>query len=102
MRRSALLDRYCGEIGRDPAAITRSIHLPVSYDEPGVTRGAIAEALDAGFPHIVLGLSAPYPEGVARRVADELIRPSAGRPGGAAGPSRHRVSYRPRRRRGAT
>ena len=35
---SALLDRYCAEIGRDPAAITRSIHLPVSYDEPGSTR----------------------------------------------------------------
>ena len=38
--RSALLDRYCAEIGRDPAAITRSIHLPVSYDQPGITRGA--------------------------------------------------------------
>ena len=25
--RSALLDRYCAEIGRDPASITRSIHL---------------------------------------------------------------------------
>ena len=33
--RSALLDRYCAEIGRDPASITRSIHLPVSYDRPG-------------------------------------------------------------------
>jgi len=75
--RSALLDRYCAEIGRDPASITRSIHLPVSYDQPGGTRDAIAEALDAGFPHIVLGLSAPYPDGVARWVADELITPSA-------------------------
>jgi alkanesulfonate monooxygenase SsuD/methylene tetrahydromethanopterin reductase-like flavin-dependent oxidoreductase (luciferase family) len=74
--RSALLDRYCVEIGRDPASITRSIHLPVSYDQPGHTRDAIAEALDAGFPHIVLGLSAPYPDGVARWVADELITPS--------------------------
>src|SRR5262245_36535213 len=32
--RSALLDRHCAEIGRDPAAITRSIHLPVSYEQP--------------------------------------------------------------------
>ncbi len=74
--RSALLDRYCTEIGRDPAAITRSIHLPVSYDEPHATRGAIKDAIGAGFEHIVLGLPAPYPVGVARWVADELITTS--------------------------
>ncbi|WP_329263531.1 LLM class flavin-dependent oxidoreductase [Streptomyces sp. NBC_01478] len=71
--RSALLDRYCAEIGRDPAAITRSIHLSVSYDRPETTRDAIREAVDAGFHHIVLGLPAPYPAEVAHRVADELI-----------------------------
>ncbi|MGX1274290.1 LLM class flavin-dependent oxidoreductase [Streptomyces phaeoluteigriseus] len=73
VRRSALLDRYCSEIGRDPASVTRSIHLPVSYDKPRVTRGAIAEAIDAGFRHIVLGLPAPYPAAVGRWVTDELI-----------------------------
>ena len=57
--RSALLDRYCAEIGRDPASVTRSIHLPVSYDQPSSTRDAIGEAIDAGFRHIVLGLPAP-------------------------------------------
>jgi hypothetical protein len=82
-RRSALLDRYCTEIGRDPASITRPIHLPASYDEPGATRDAIGEAVDAGFGHVVLGLPAPYPTDVARWVTDELITPSAqhrGRP----------------------
>jgi alkanesulfonate monooxygenase SsuD/methylene tetrahydromethanopterin reductase-like flavin-dependent oxidoreductase (luciferase family) len=54
--RSALLDRYCAEIGRDPAAITRSITVHVSYDQPGTTRDAISEALGAGFSHIALGL----------------------------------------------
>ncbi|MCC9742731.1 LLM class flavin-dependent oxidoreductase [Streptomyces sp. MNU89] len=73
VRRSALLDRYCADIGRDPASITRSIHLPVSYDRPAATRDAIAEAVGAGFGHIVLGLPSPYPDGVARWVADELI-----------------------------
>jgi alkanesulfonate monooxygenase SsuD/methylene tetrahydromethanopterin reductase-like flavin-dependent oxidoreductase (luciferase family) len=73
--RSAMLDRYCAEIDRDPASITRSIFLPASYEEPGSTRAAIAEAIDAGFGHIVLGLSAPYPTEVARWVADEFIRP---------------------------
>ncbi|MFD3622307.1 LLM class flavin-dependent oxidoreductase [Streptomyces sp. NPDC058676] len=80
VRRSALLDRYCTEIGRDPASITRSIHLPVSYDRPGATQDAIGEAIDAGFRHIVLGLPAPYPADVARWVTDELISTSARTP----------------------
>jgi len=72
--RSRLLDKYCTEIGRDPAEITRSIFLPVDYERPGVTRGKIAEAADAGFGHFVLGLPNPYPKGVAQWVAEELIR----------------------------
>jgi alkanesulfonate monooxygenase SsuD/methylene tetrahydromethanopterin reductase-like flavin-dependent oxidoreductase (luciferase family) len=75
--RSALLDRYCAEIGRDPASITRSMHLPVSYERPGGTRDAIAEAVGAGFRHIVLGLRTPYPPDAARWVAEQVIIPSA-------------------------
>jgi alkanesulfonate monooxygenase SsuD/methylene tetrahydromethanopterin reductase-like flavin-dependent oxidoreductase (luciferase family) len=71
--RSALLDRYCAEIGRDPVSITRSMILPVSYDQPDVARDAIDRALNAGFMHLILGLSSPYPEGVAQWVAAELI-----------------------------
>jgi len=71
--RSALLDHYCAEIGRDPASLTRSIHLQVSYDRPDVTRDAIGRAIDAGFQHLVLGLPNPYPVGVAQWVVDELI-----------------------------
>ncbi len=74
--RSALLDRYCIEIGRDPASITRSIVLPVSYDQPATAKDMIGEALEAGFRHIVLTLPPPYPADVARWVADELIAPS--------------------------
>lgn len=74
--RSALLDRYCAEIGRDPASITRSIHLPVSYDRPEETRAAIGAATAAGFGHVILGLTPPYPAGVARWITDELITPS--------------------------
>ncbi|MFG3642581.1 hypothetical protein ACGF3C_20205 [Micromonospora sp. NPDC047762] len=71
----ALLDRYCAAIGRDPASITRSINLPVSYDQPRLTRDAVGRAIGAGIGHIVLTLPAPYPAGVARWVADELIIP---------------------------
>ena len=74
--RSALLDRYCADLGRDPAAITRSIYLGASYDEPERTREAIGQAVDSGFSHVVLGLSAPYESGTAQWVTDELITPS--------------------------
>lgn len=75
--RSAVLDRYCNEIGRDPAEITRSVHVPVDYDRPADTRKAIEAVIDAGFRHIVLGLRPPFTAGVAQWLADELIRPSA-------------------------
>lgn len=73
VRRGAVLDRYCAEIGRDPASITRSLVLGVSYDDPGSTRAAIAEAVGAGFGHIVLSLPAPYRDNAARWLADEVI-----------------------------
>jgi alkanesulfonate monooxygenase SsuD/methylene tetrahydromethanopterin reductase-like flavin-dependent oxidoreductase (luciferase family) len=76
VERSALLDRYCADIGRDPAAVVRSMHLQVSYDQPGIARDAIARAIEAGFGHLVLGLPDPYPAGVAQWVVDELIIPS--------------------------
>ncbi|GAA0580762.1 LLM class flavin-dependent oxidoreductase [Paractinoplanes ferrugineus] len=78
--RSARLDRYCTEIGRDPAEIVRSFNVPVSYESPATTRDTIAEAVGGGFGHIVLSLPAPYPPGVARWVAQELITPI--QPGG--------------------
>ena len=80
VRRGALLDRFCAEIGRDSAAITRSIVLPVSYDDARTTRDSIGEAVDAGFRHIVLGLSAPYPETVVRWITSELIDQSSRAP----------------------
>jgi alkanesulfonate monooxygenase SsuD/methylene tetrahydromethanopterin reductase-like flavin-dependent oxidoreductase (luciferase family) len=76
VQRSALLDRLCAEIGRDPASITRSIHLRVSYEQVDATRNAIATAVDAGFQHIVLGLPAPYPDDVVHWIAGELVNTS--------------------------
>jgi alkanesulfonate monooxygenase SsuD/methylene tetrahydromethanopterin reductase-like flavin-dependent oxidoreductase (luciferase family) len=72
-QRGAVLDRLCEEIGRDPASITRSLVLPVSYDDPASTRAAIAKATDQGFRHLVLSLPAPYPGNIAHWVAGELI-----------------------------
>ena len=76
LARRALLDSYCRDIDRDPAEITGSLVLPVSYNDPATTRTKIARAVDAGFPHLVLSLPAPYPDKVAHWVADELITSS--------------------------
>jgi alkanesulfonate monooxygenase SsuD/methylene tetrahydromethanopterin reductase-like flavin-dependent oxidoreductase (luciferase family) len=72
IERSARLDHLCAEIGRDPATITRSVILPVSYDRPQATRHAIRMVLDGGFSRVMLGLAAPYPDGVVRWVADTI------------------------------
>ena len=71
--KGAVLDRLCAEIGRDPASITRSLVLPVSYDDPGPALDMIAAATSAGFGHLILSLPAPYPEDVASWVAGQLI-----------------------------
>jgi alkanesulfonate monooxygenase SsuD/methylene tetrahydromethanopterin reductase-like flavin-dependent oxidoreductase (luciferase family) len=75
--RSALLDRYCDELSRDPRSIVRSMHIQVSYDQPDTTRDEIGHAIEAGFEHFVLGLPDPYPAGVARWVASDIIGKSA-------------------------
>jgi len=78
IERSATLDRLCGEIGRDPAAITRSVTLGISLDGLDETRSAIDAALTAGFTHVVLGVPG-YFNGVAQWVADEVIAPFSDR-----------------------
>jgi alkanesulfonate monooxygenase SsuD/methylene tetrahydromethanopterin reductase-like flavin-dependent oxidoreductase (luciferase family) len=74
--RSRLLDRYCAEIGRDPVSITRSTNVRADYEDPAATGEAVAEAVAAGFSHIVVSLGGPYPDNVARWVADQIIIPA--------------------------
>jgi alkanesulfonate monooxygenase SsuD/methylene tetrahydromethanopterin reductase-like flavin-dependent oxidoreductase (luciferase family) len=71
--RNSVLDRLCAEAGRDPASIARSVALPVSYEKPAGTRAAIAEAVDAGFDHVVLIVPAPYRDHAAQWVAEKVI-----------------------------
>nr|WP_167219013.1 LLM class flavin-dependent oxidoreductase [Kribbella shirazensis] len=72
--RSALLDRYCTELSRDPSTITRSIALSVSYDDPDLTRTTAEAAIQAGFTHIVLILPTPWPPHLVHHLAN-TIRP---------------------------
>jgi alkanesulfonate monooxygenase SsuD/methylene tetrahydromethanopterin reductase-like flavin-dependent oxidoreductase (luciferase family) len=73
--RSALLTRYCREIGRDPAAITRSTIVPVSYDDPAAARETARQAAGLGFSHLLLSAPAPWPAGLAGWLAEQVIGP---------------------------
>ena len=55
------------------AAIISQIAIPVFLPR---TLAATIAAREAGFTHIVLALSAPYPEGIARTIRDEVIVPA--------------------------
>jgi hypothetical protein len=51
----------------------------VSYDDPAAVVKTLRQLIDAGFAHLVLMPATPCREGVARRVADNLIRPFVSR-----------------------
>jgi hypothetical protein len=65
----------CATVGRDPAAIARSTQLIPAYDDPAATRETVPRLVDVGINHVVVNLLMPFPHGVARWVADEIIRP---------------------------
>jgi hypothetical protein len=70
-----VLDAHCAALGRAPAEIVRSVQTHVSYDDPGRTRATVRELAGIGVTHLVLSLPAPFPPGVARWVAEEVIAP---------------------------
>ena len=62
--KNAILDEWCAEVGRDPAAVERTVNLN-STDELEL----IDEFLDSGATHLILGLGEPFDlEGVHRLV----------------------------------
>jgi F420-dependent oxidoreductase-like protein len=73
--KSAVLDAHCATIGRDPASIQRSIQALMNPDDLAASREALRPFLAAGATHIVLSLRAPYPEGIAHRLAAEVVEP---------------------------
>jgi hypothetical protein len=71
-----MLDEACAEVGRDPETIVRSVQIGVDHDHLPRTLAATIAARQVGFTHIVFALSAPYPEGIARTIRDEVIVPA--------------------------
>jgi len=76
--RSRVLDAHCAAIGRDPRAISRSVQVIISWDDPGSTRRTVLELIAAGTDHMVLNLPRPYPARAARWLVDEVINPVRG------------------------
>ncbi len=70
-----VLDGYCAEIGRDPAAIQRSVQVIVNPGDLGTGRETVRGYIEAGANHLVLNLRHPYPEGIVRRLASEIAEP---------------------------
>ncbi|GGL29901.1 LLM class flavin-dependent oxidoreductase [Phycicoccus endophyticus] len=77
--RGAVLDRFCAELGRDPASVVRSLPVPVDLDRPEAARETLERSAEAGVGHVVLVLPAPYPTGLPQWVADEVVTPALGR-----------------------
>jgi len=74
-RKSGILDEHCAAVGRDPAAIERSTQLVVDCTNLAATREVAQAFSAAGATHLILNLRAPYPDGIVRRLADEIIKP---------------------------
>lgn len=70
-----VLDGHCAQVGRNPADIQRSIQMRVNYDDVAGMRETLRPYIQAGANHLILNLIYPYPDGIARRLADEVIRP---------------------------
>jgi alkanesulfonate monooxygenase SsuD/methylene tetrahydromethanopterin reductase-like flavin-dependent oxidoreductase (luciferase family) len=73
-RKSALLDGYCREIGRDPAEIERSIQfLPEAMGDDIVARAR--DFLAAGATHLIFSCPIPYTAAGVRKIWDDVVTP---------------------------
>ena len=71
-KKSALLDAYCREIGRDPAEIERSIQfLPDAMTGDVVARGR--EFIAAGATHLIFSCPTPYSAAGARALWEDVV-----------------------------
>ncbi|HET9920202.1 MAG TPA: LLM class F420-dependent oxidoreductase [Ktedonobacteraceae bacterium] len=73
--KSEVLNGYCKEIGRNPAEIERSIQERMNYGDLGASIERMRPYIQEGATHIILNLTAPYPENIVHRLAEEVVAP---------------------------
>jgi F420-dependent oxidoreductase-like protein len=73
--KNAVLNEHCAAIGRDPATIERSVQFFVNPANLGDDRTTARDFIKAGATHIVLYLYPPFPEGIMRRLTEEIAEP---------------------------
>lgn len=69
----SVLKQHCADVGRDPAEIECSIQTMIDYDDLQATVDKVQSFVDAGCTHVVFNLLPPYPDGIATRLAEEVI-----------------------------
>ena len=72
-RKIGILREHCAAVGRDPSGITLSIQVVVDFNDPAATAQSVQRFVDAGATHLVLNIRPPYAEGMATRVAEDII-----------------------------
>jgi F420-dependent oxidoreductase-like protein len=70
-----VLEEHCAAVGRDPSTIEHSIQERVNYANLAETIANIKPYIEASATHIILNLTAPYPENIVHKLAEEIVAP---------------------------
>jgi len=73
--KNEVLNNHCAAIGRDPAAIERSVQVLVDPNNLSDVRDTVRDYITSGATHLILNLRAPYPQGIVHRLAEEVAEP---------------------------
>jgi F420-dependent oxidoreductase-like protein len=73
--KSQVLGAHCAAIGRNPATIERSVQERIELDELEAGRERLRGYILAGATHIIIYPYSPFPEGLAQRLAEEVVEP---------------------------
>jgi len=77
-RKVGILQQHCQAVGRDIQTIELSTQVRVNYDNLSETAARTQSFIDAGANHFVYTLTAPYPEDIVSRLADEVVGTTRG------------------------
>jgi F420-dependent oxidoreductase-like protein len=74
-QKSVVLENHCKAIGRDPASIVHSRHIPVDPSDLKTTLLETRSFLEVGATHIIFHVPVPASQNILRRLAEEVALP---------------------------